>query len=54
MKVCGVNQGLTIWFTGLSGSGKSTLSEMLKNFAEEYYKRKTVILDGDKIRKGIN
>ena len=54
MKVCGNNQGLTVWFTGLSGSGKTTLSEMLKASLEEFYHRRTVILDGDKIRRGIN
>lgn len=43
----------TIWFTGLSGAGKTTLAERLndKLTARGY---KTVILDGDLIRCGLN
>jgi len=49
-----INQrGLVIWFTGLSGSGKSTLATGLerKLIHEEYL---TEVLDGDKIRNGLN
>lgn len=44
---------LIIWFTGLSGSGKSTLAGLLE---EELFKRgfKTILLDGDKMRQGLN
>jgi adenylyl-sulfate kinase len=43
---------LVIWFTGLSGSGKSTLAGMVE---EALYKQgfKTMLLDGDNVRKGL-
>lgn len=46
-------KGLVIWFTGLSGSGKSTLATGLekKLCAEGLL---TEVLDGDKIRNGLN
>lgn len=46
-------RSLVIWFTGLSGSGKSTISVELEKLL---YKKGylTQILDGDKIRNGIN
>ncbi|WP_394747379.1 adenylyl-sulfate kinase [Spongiimicrobium salis] len=42
-----------IWFTGLSGSGKSTLANALEKelTARGHH---TYVLDGDKIRKGLN
>jgi adenylylsulfate kinase len=45
--------GLVIWFTGLSGSGKSTLAV---NLEKKLYERGilTQVLDGDKIRNGLN
>lgn len=46
-------KGLVIWFTGLSGSGKSTLATAL----EQKFIQKdllTEVLDGDKIRSGLN
>jgi adenylylsulfate kinase len=45
--------GLVIWFTGLSGSGKSTLSVHLEKmlFTRGIL---TQVLDGDKIRNGLN
>jgi adenylylsulfate kinase len=45
--------GLVIWFTGLSGSGKSTLAFSLE---KSLYGRGilTQVLDGDKIRNGLN
>jgi adenylylsulfate kinase len=45
--------GLVIWFTGLSGSGKSTLAISVE---KELYKKDilTQVLDGDKIRNGLN
>ena len=46
-------RGLVIWFTGLSGAGKSTLAKALEN---KLYKEQilTQVLDGDKIRNGLN
>ena len=44
---------LTIWLTGLPGSGKTTLALALE---KEIFKKGylSVVLDGDKIRSGIN
>jgi adenylylsulfate kinase len=42
-----------IWFTGLSGSGKSTVSDRVQQILHESGVH-TYILDGDKIRTGIN
>ncbi|MDF0692477.1 adenylyl-sulfate kinase [Aquirufa ecclesiirivi] len=42
-----------IWFTGLSGSGKSTVSDRVQQILHESGTN-TYILDGDKIRMGIN
>lgn len=44
---------LVIWFTGLSGSGKSTLADLLET-ALHQKGLKTILLDGDKMRKGLN
>jgi adenylylsulfate kinase len=45
--------GLVIWFTGLSASGKSTLAVAVEQLL---YSRGilTQVLDGDKIRNGLN
>jgi adenylyl-sulfate kinase len=43
-----------LWLTGLSGSGKSTIAERVEDKLFREYKCKTYILDGDKIRKGLN
>jgi len=45
--------GLVVWFTGLSASGKSTLAIALER---KLYARGllTQVLDGDKIRTGLN
>lgn len=45
--------GIVVWFTGLSGSGKSTLAVNLerKLYAQGIH---TQVLDGDKIRNGLN
>jgi adenylylsulfate kinase len=45
--------GLVIWFTGLSASGKSTLAIAIEQmlYAQNYL---TQVLDGDKIRNGLN
>ena len=52
MDICN-SKGLIIWLTGLSGSGKSTISEILfKKLTQK--RRLAYILDGDKLRKGLN
>ncbi len=45
--------GRVVWFTGLSGSGKSTIANALEIALHGAGKR-TFILDGDNIRKGLN
>ena len=42
-----------LWFTGLSGSGKSTISNDLEVKLNDNNIR-TIILDGDNIRSGLN
>ena len=48
-----VEQGFTLWFTGLSGAGKSTLSEAI---ADELRKRghRVERLDGDEVRQRLS
>lgn len=46
-------KGLVIWFTGLSGSGKSTLAKNLQSLLHQEGLL-TEVLDGDKIRNGLN
>jgi len=50
---CGRPGGLVLWFTGLSGSGKSTLAEAVAGRLQ-HAGRMTFILDGDKVRAGLN
>lgn len=46
-------RGVVIWMVGLSGSGKSTLARSLEhNLHDQGYK--TMLLDGDNLRTGIN
>lgn len=47
------HKGKVIWFTGLSGSGKSTIANALEKELHTHGRR-TYILDGDNIRKGLN
>lgn len=42
-----------IWLTGLPGSGKTTLAKELQRELNRF-DMKTIILDGDDVRKGIN
>lgn len=42
-----------IWFTGLSGSGKSTLAHAVEKALYDSNCR-TIVLDGDNIRHGLN
>src|ERR1700680_1921623 len=48
-----MDQGFTLWFTGLSGAGKSTLANLA---AEEWRKRahRVEILDGDEVRTNLS
>lgn len=48
-----MNEGFTLWFTGLSGAGKSTLANMA---AEELRRRRrrVEVLDGDEIRTNLS
>ena len=48
-----MQQGFTVWFTGLSGAGKSTLATLL---AAELRKRglRVEILDGDEVRTNLS
>lgn len=47
-----MQQGFTVWFTGMSGAGKTTLGKMLE---EELRSRgmKVERLDGDVVRQGL-
>jgi adenylyl-sulfate kinase len=48
-----MNDGFTLWFTGLSGAGKSTLANLL---ADELRNRghRVEILDGDEVRTNLS
>ncbi len=48
-----MNEGFTLWFTGLSGAGKSTLATMV---ADELRARghRVEVLDGDEIRTNLS
>lgn len=48
-----MEQGATIWFTGLSGSGKSTLANGLVSRLTAA-DRRVELLDGDEIRKNLS
>lgn len=46
------HRGRVVWFTGLSGAGKSTLANALE-MALHHEQKRTYILDGDNIRRGL-
>lgn len=46
-------KGIVVWFTGLSGSGKSTLALNLERILNQRGIL-TQVLDGDKVRSGLN
>ncbi|HLW71964.1 MAG TPA: adenylyl-sulfate kinase [Candidatus Binataceae bacterium] len=48
-----MNEGFTLWFTGLSGSGKSTLANLV---ADELRSRghRVEVLDGDEVRTNLS
>ncbi len=47
------NKGRVIWLTGLSGSGKSTIAGILEKRLKDIGET-TYLLDGDKLRNGLN
>src|SRR5579859_2844544 len=48
-----LEEGFTLWFTGLSGAGKSTLAELVEQRLREAGRR-VELLDGDEIRKNLS
>ncbi|MGH2443795.1 MAG: adenylyl-sulfate kinase [Chloroflexota bacterium] len=48
-----MEEGLTVWFTGLSGAGKSTLANLLAERLEAMGRR-VELLDGDEVRKNLS
>jgi adenylyl-sulfate kinase len=48
-----MDQGFTLWFTGLSGAGKSTLASLLATELRERGHR-VEILDGDEVRTNLS
>ena len=48
-----IEQGLTIWFTGLSGAGKSTIADALAGELRAQGRR-VEILDGDVVRENLS
>jgi sulfate adenylyltransferase len=49
-----VNQGFTVFFTGLSGSGKSTVAKVLQVKLLEMGGRPVTLLDGDVVRTNLS
>ena len=49
-----INQGFTVFFTGLSGSGKSTVANALLVKLMELGGRPVTLLDGDIVRKNLS
>ncbi len=49
-----LNQGITLWLTGLSGAGKSTITEALVTKLQELDEQFPLeVLDGDEIREHL-
>lgn len=48
-----MEEGFTLWFTGLSGAGKSTLAELVEARLHQMGRR-VELLDGDEIRKNLS
>ena len=42
-----------LWFTGLSGAGKSTVADLVEEHLQAIGRR-TMLLDGDNVRQGLN
>jgi adenylylsulfate kinase len=48
-----MNNGFTLWFTGLSGAGKSTVAEIVERELRERGHR-VEVLDGDTVRQNLS
>src|SRR5438105_12893488 len=48
-----MEEGFTIWFTGLSGAGKSTLANLLADRLRGMGRR-VELLDGDEVRENLS
>src|SRR3712207_3489984 len=48
-----MQEGFTLWFTGLSGAGKSTISELVERALRERGLR-VEVLDGDVVRTNLS
>lgn len=48
-----MEEGFTVWFTGLSGAGKSTLANLLAERLRDMGRR-VELLDGDEVRKNLS
>jgi adenylyl-sulfate kinase len=48
-----IDQGFTLWFTGLSGAGKSTLANLIATELKDRGHR-VEILDGDEVRTNLS
>lgn len=48
-----MEEGFTVWFTGLSGAGKSTLARLLAQRLREL-ERRVELLDGDEVRRNLS
>jgi adenylylsulfate kinase len=49
-----MEQGVTVWFTGLSGAGKTTLARRLEEVLRKRGVEKIEILDGDVVRTHLS
>ena len=49
-----MQQGFTIWFTGLSGAGKTTLCDRVVELLDTEYGRSVEVLDGDVVRTHLS
>ncbi len=50
---CDIQTPIIFWFTGLPGAGKTTIAKILHERLKEFNIR-TVLLDGDEVRSGLN
>lgn len=48
-----MEDGITLWFTGLSGAGKSTLANLVQERLQGMGRR-VELLDGDEVRKNLS
>lgn len=48
-----MEEGITVWFTGLSGAGKSTIANVLQDRLQGMG-RQVELLDGDEVRKNLS